>query len=156
MKTKFYVPCVVILIAIIAFSYAYAVQNPTIVVTIQGMLSVAPDSSGVPGNVQLWDQNTSITVIKWPQTASGKVDLSPTYAFNKTRNNPVQFAVYFYLDNNNNTVLTQNLITTGDYSATVSSVFGNIQRGMHNLTIVLSILGYPENENQFTESIMIP
>jgi hypothetical protein len=153
---KFYALCSLALIAIIVLSYGYSVQNSMLVVTLQTTLIVSPDSNRFPGIGQIVEQNTSVAIMRWPQTVAEKVSLSPEYAFNKTRINPTLFGIYVYLDGRNNTILTQNLTTIGGYSAVITSVFPNTGRGTHNLTIAVYVPGYEDYESRFSEFITIP
>jgi hypothetical protein len=153
---KFFLPCLLVLIVIIALSYGYGTQKSTLVVTVYLDLTVARDSSSRPGFGQILELNTSVAVVKWPETANEKVDVNPRYAFNETRSKPVQFAVSVYLDEKNNTVLTPNLTITGGYSAVVRTTFSSIDQGTHNLTISVYVLGYEDNKDQTTMFITIP
>ncbi len=156
MKAKLFIPCLLALSIFIAFFYSCKVQNPTLVVTIRLDLFVTRDSSSIPGFGQILELNTSVKVIKWPQIANENVGINPKYAFNETRNKPVQFAVSVCLDDRNNTVLTRNLTTTGGYSAVVSSAFPDTSRGTHNLTIAVYALGYEDAKSQLKRFIAIP
>lgn len=156
MRMKFFLPCLLVLIVIIALSYGYGTQKSTLVVTVYLDLTVARDSSSRPGFGQILELNTSVAVVKWPQTANERVDVNPRYVFNETRLKPVQFAVSVYLDEKNNTVLTPNLTITGGYSAVVCSTFPGINQGTHNLTMVVYVPGYEDYKDQLTRFITIP
>jgi hypothetical protein len=81
----------------------------------------------------------------------------PRYTFNETRATPVHFAVSIYLDGTNKTVLTRdNLTTTGDYSAVVSSTFPGIDRGTHDLTIAVYVPGSEDAKDQLKKLVTIP
>lgn len=153
---KFYTSSSLALIIIIILFYGYSVQNFMLVVTVQTTLIVSPDTNTFPGIGRIVEQNTSVAIMRWPQTATEKVNLSPEYAFNKTRVNPTLFGIYIYLDGRNNTLLTQNLTIIGGYSAIVTSVFSNTRRGTHNLTIAVYVPGYEDCESRFSEFITIP
>jgi len=156
LRTRIFLPCLFVLTVLIALLYGCRIQDPTLVVTVGLDLTVARDSSSRPGFGQILELNTSVAVVKWPQTANENVEVNPRYAFNETRSKPVQFAVSVYLDDRNNTVLTPNLIITGGYSAVVSSIFPDINQGTHNLTMVVYVPGYEDNKDQLTRFITIP
>jgi hypothetical protein len=144
------------MISIIVFFYAYSVQNPILVVTVQFYLTVLRDSSKLPGLAYIFEQNTNVSIIKWPQTANEKIDVNPRYPHNETRTTPVQFAVSVNLDEANKTVYTSNLTITGEYSAVASLTFPGISHGIHSLTIAVYVPGYEEHRNQLTQFITIP
>lgn len=156
MRTKVFLAYLLILLVVIAVFYCYRIQPPTLIVTAHLDLTVSRDSSSRPGFGWILEQNTSVSLVKWPQTAVVKIDVNLKYAFNETRTTPVQFAVSFCLDETNKTVLTPNLTTTGGYSAVVSSNFPGINQGTHNLTIALYILGFEEEQHQLKRFITIP
>jgi hypothetical protein len=147
------------LIILLAFSYGYGTQKSTLVVTVYLDLTVVSDSSSIPGFGQILQLNTSVSIIKWPQTAIENIYVNPVprYTFNKTRTTPVHFAVSVYLDATNKTVLTpDNLTTTGDYSAVVCTTFPSINQGTHNLTMLVYVPGYEENKDELRGFITIP
>lgn len=160
MRMKFFLPCLLALIAFIAFSYGYRIQNPTLVVTVYMNLHVSRESiGGQPGFGWILEQNTSASVVKWPQTAveNTYVDPIPRFTSNETRTTPVYFAVSVYLDGTNKTVLIpDNLIITGDYSAQVVSSFSSVGQGTYNLTMVLYVPGYEDYKDHLTRFITIP
>jgi hypothetical protein len=147
------------LIIILAFSYGCGVQKSTLVVTLYLGLTVESNSSSIPGIGQILELNTSVSVIKWPQTAIENVYVNPvpTYTFNETRTTPVHFAVSVYLDKTNKTVLTpDNLTTTGDYSAEVTSIILDVNQGTHNLTMAVYVPMYENYTNRVTWFVTIP
>lgn len=156
MRTKIFLAYLLILVVAIALFYCYRISPPTLIVTAYLDLAVSRDSSSRPGFGRILEQNTSVSLIKWPQTAIEKIDVNQKYAFNETRTTPVQFAVSFCLDETNKTVLTPNLTITGAYSAVVSSNFPGISQGTHNLTIALYIPGFEEEQHQLKRFITIP
>ena len=159
MRTKVFLPCLVSLIAIIAFFYGCSVQPPTLVVTVGLDLNVLRDSSNRPGYAQILELNTSVSVIRWPQTAPENIYVNPIPRFtsNETRATPVHFALSIYLDETNKTVLTPyNLTTTGDYSAQVISSFSGVGQGTHNLTMVVYVPEYENYTDQVTRFITMP
>ena len=159
MRTKVFLPCLLSLIAIMAFFYGCSVQPPTLVVTVGLDLNVLRDSNNMPGYGRILELNTSVSVIKWPQTALENVYVNPIlrFASNETRATPVHFAVSIYLDGTNKTVLTpDNLTTVGDYSAQVISSFSSVGQGTHNLTIVVYALKYDNYTDQLMRFITIP
>jgi hypothetical protein len=113
----------------------------------------------MPGFGQILELNTSVSVVKWPQTAFENIYVNPIPRFtsNETRATPVHFAVSIYLDGTNKTVLTpDNLTTTGDYSAVVSSTFPGIDQGTHDLTIAVYVPGYEGAKDQLKRLVAIP
>jgi hypothetical protein len=147
------------LIIVLAFSYGYGTRKSTLVVTVYLDLIVVSDSSRIPGFGQILEMNTSVSVIKWPQTAVENVYVNPvpTNTFNETRTTPVHFAVSVYLDEINKTVLTpDNLTTTGDYSAEVTSIIPDINPGTYNLTMAVYVPKYENYTDQLTRFITIP
>jgi len=159
LRTKVFLPCLLVLIVITAFFYSCRVQNPTLIVTVGLDLTVLRDSSSRPGFGQISGLNTSISVIKWPQTAVENVYVNPIpkYTFDETRAAPVHFAVSIYLDGINKTVLTPDDLTiTGDYSAQVSSFFPSVNPGTYNLTMVVYVPKYENYTDQLTRFITIP
>jgi hypothetical protein len=147
------------LIVIIAFFYGCRVQNPTLVVTVGLDLTVLRDSNNMLGYGRILELNTSVSVIKWPQTAVEEIYVNPIPRFtsNETRATPVHFALSIYLDGTNKTVLTpDNLTITGDYSARVISSFSSVGQGTHNLTMVVYVPKYENYTDQLTRFITIP
>jgi len=156
LKTNIFLSCLLVLVVTITIFYCYRIQPPTIVVTTHLDLTVHPDLSSRLGHGWIREQNTSVSLIKWPQTGIEKIDVNPKYAFNETRTTPVQFAVSIYFDEANKTLLTPNLTLTGSYSGEVSSTFPRISQGTYNLTITLCVLGYQEDLHQLQRIITIP
>lgn len=159
MRTKVFLPCLLSLIAIMAFFYGCSVQPRTLVVTVGLDLNVLRDSSNMPGYGRILELNTSVSVIKWPQTALENIYVNPIPRFtsNETRVTPVHFALSIYLDGTNKTVLTPyNLATTGDYSAQVISSFSSVGQGTHNLTMAVYVPKYENYTDQLTRFITIP
>lgn len=156
MRTRFFLPCLIVLVVSILALYGYSIQNPALVVTAYLNLSVRSESNREPGFGWILEQNTSFSLIKWPQPAVEEIEVVSSYAFNETRTTPVQFAVSFCLDRINRTVLTRNLTITGGYSAVVSSTFASIERGTHNLTIAVYVPGFEEDKTQLNWTITIP
>jgi hypothetical protein len=159
LRTKVFLPFLISLIAIIAFFYGYSVQPPTLVVTVGLYLNIFRDASSMPGYGQILELNTSVSVIKWPQTAFENIYVNPIPRFtsNETRATPVHFALSIYLDGTNKTVLTPfNLTMTGEYSAQVISCFSSVGQGTHNLTMAVYVPMYENYTNQLTRFITIP
>ena len=119
-------------------------------------LSVARESSSRPGFGWILEQNTSVSLIRWPQTVSEEINVKPEYAFNETRTTPVRFVVSSYLDQTNKTLLTPNLTTTGSYLAVISSIFPAISQGTYNLTITMYVLGFEKEQHQLQRLVTIP
>jgi hypothetical protein len=158
-RTKIFLPCLLVLVVITASFYGCRVQNPTLIVTVGLDLTVLRDSSSRPGLGRILELNTSVSVITWPQTAVENVYVNPIpkYSFGETRAVPVHFAVSIYLDGTNKTVLTpDNLTITGDYSAQVSSFFSGVNPGTYNLTIVVYVPKHEDYTDQLTRFITIP
>jgi len=159
LRTKVFLPCLLSLIAIIAFFYGCSLQPRTLVVTVGLYLTVLRDSSSRPGFGQILELNTTVSVVKWPQPAVDETYVNPIPRFtsNETRATSVHFAVSIYLDQTNKTVLTPNdLTTTGDYLAQVISSFSSVGQGTHNLTIVVYVPKYESYTDQLTRFITIP
>jgi hypothetical protein len=147
---------VLVLVIVIALFYSYRIQNSTLVVTVYLDLSVSRESSSRPGFGWILEQNTSVSLVKWPQIATEKTDVNPKYAFNETRTTPVHFVVSFYLNQTNKTVSIPDLTTTGSYSAAVSSFFPSINQGTYNLTITVYVPGFEKEQHQLQRLVRIP
>ena len=156
MRAKTFLICAFILTIAGAFLFFYGAQPSILVVNVALDLNVYPEFGARPGYCSIM-KNTNVSLVKWPQTVSEKIDLKLRYKYyNETRTTPVQFIVCLHLNQTDKVVTTSNLTMTGAYTGSVTSFFSGVKTGTYNLTITVHVSDFPETRHQLQRLVTVP
>ena len=156
MRVKTFLVCAFILTIAGVSSFFYGAQPPILVVNVALDLNVYPEFGAIQGYCSIM-KNTNVSLVKWPQTVSEKVDLKLRYKYyNETRGTPVQFIISLHLNQTEKVVTISNLTMTGAYTGSVTSFFSGVKTGKYNLTITAHVSDFPETRHQLHRFVTVP
>ena len=138
-----------------AILLGYQTQDFVLIVSIGLDLRVLQDSHEIPAVGSINKANTNVTLIRWPEPASERTELSLEYDYDAVRNTPVQFLISLNLGNMEKVVAIPDLTKTGRYTGYVSSPIPTVKTGTYKLNITIWVLDYPNISDQLNRIVTI-